>query len=124
MIDWTQTITAETRAEAERAALAAQIKARRDLAIGAGIMVQGIAVATDELSQNRIAAVALAALIDPATKVQWKLPSHDFVTLEAAQILEIAKAVRAHVQACFDREAELLAEVSSGKTMDIDTGWP
>lgn len=124
MIDWTQTVTAKSRAEANRCGFEAQIKAHRDAAIRAGISVAGIAVATDDVSQNRLAAAALSALIDPATKVQWKLPSGEFTTLEAPAIIEVAKAVRAHVQACFDHEARLLAEVTQGRIPDFQMGWP
>lgn len=124
MIDWTQTFTAKSRAEANRRAFEAQIKAHRDAAIRAGISVAGIAVATDDVSQNRLAAAALSALIDPATKVQWKLPSGEFTTLEAPAIIEVAKAVRAHVQACFDHEARLLAQVHAGQVVVIEHGWP
>jgi hypothetical protein len=39
-------------------------------------------------------------------------------------------AVRAHVQACFDKEAELKAEIEAASTVeeiaavDLNTGWP
>lgn len=124
MIDWSLTVPAATRAAEARALLAGRIKARRDAAIATGLEVAGIAVATDETSQNRIAGAALAALVDPGLRVQWKLPSGGFVTLEATQILAIAGAVRAHVQACFDREAVLLAVLEAGETPALEEGWP
>lgn len=124
MIDWSLTIPPEARAAEQRARLSDAIKTARDAAISAGLTVQGIAVATDELSQNRLAAAALSALIDPAVKVQWKLPGGAFVSLDAAQILHLAAAVRAHVQACFDHEAALLADFAQGKAPDLATGWP
>jgi len=101
-----------------------QIKERRDKAISAGATINGMSVATDDLSQQRITGAALAATVDNTTTIKWKLPDDTFVTLDATQIIGIAQGVRAHVQACFDREAELLAAVEAGEVYDIDTGWP
>lgn len=84
----------------------------------------GLPVQTDDLSQQRIVGVALAATVDPTTAVRWKVADGSFVTLDAPTIIAIAQAVRAHVQACFDREAELLDLIAAGETPDIDTGWP
>jgi hypothetical protein len=39
-------------------------------------------------------------------------------------VIAIAQAVRAHVQACFDREADLRDAIDAGEAPDIDTGWP
>jgi len=48
------------------------------------------------------------------------------VELGAAQVLAVARAMRAHVQSCFDREAELLAAVSEGviEVEMLEEGWP
>jgi len=124
MIDWSQTITPETRAAETNLARLAAIRARRDRAIAAGLLLDGLAVATDDVSQARITGAALAALLDPEICVQWKLPDGQFVTLTAVQILAVARAVRAHVQACFDREAELLAALAAGQPEDAGAGWP
>jgi len=92
-----------------------RIKEYRDNAIASGTLVNGILIATDDLSQQRITGAALAATVDNTTTVKWKLPDDTFVTLDATQIIGIAQAVRAHVQACFDREAELLAALEAGQ---------
>jgi len=102
----------------------AAIKARRDEAINAGTVIGGITVATDDLSQQRITGAALAATLDPSTIVKWKLPDDTFVTLDSIQIIGIAQGVRAHVQACFDRESELLDALDAGTAYDIEAGWP
>ena len=104
--------------------LRARLKARRDVAIAAGTTVGGLPVQTDDLSQQRIVGAALAASLDPEATVRWKLANGEFATLTAAQIIGIAKAVRAHVQACFDHEAALLADLVAGVEVDIDAGWP
>jgi hypothetical protein len=100
------------------------IKARRDEALNSGTTVNGVTVATDDLSQQRITSAALAATVDNTTTVKWKLPDDSFVTLDATQIIGIAQGVRAHVQACFDREAELLDALNAGIDYDIEAGWP
>lgn len=110
---------ADLAAEASRARRSA-IKARRDRAIAAGIVVGGFPVQTDDLSQQRIIGAALAAMVDPSATVRWKVADGSFVTLDAPTVIAIAQAVRAHVQACFDREAELVADPEAV----IDTGWP
>lgn len=101
-----------------------KIKDRRDIAISAGTTSSGMTIATDDLSQQRITGAALAATIDPTTTVKWKMPDDTFVDLDSNQIIVIAQLVRAHVQACFNREAELLAAVNAGQAYDIDAGWP
>lgn len=89
----------------------ANLKAARDAAIARGIEVDGLRLQTDDLSQSRLTAAALAARLDPALPLRWKLATGDFVALSAPQIIALALAVRAHVQACFDREADLAAQI-------------
>jgi hypothetical protein len=106
------------------------IRERRDLAIYAGITVNGLVIDTDEITQGRLAGAALQAFIDPNYTVNWKAGGQ-FYTLDANQIIAVAQAVRAHVQACFDREAELLSltdpetgEPRDPTADDIEAGWP
>lgn len=91
----------------------------------AGVDVGGMHVDTDDRSKLLINGAALEAMLDPDYVMQWKTPA-GFVELDAGQVLAVARAVRAHVQACFDREAELLAAVSEG-VIDgemLEKGWP
>ena len=101
------------------------IAARRYEAEIGGIEIAGMRVATDDRSKLLINGAALESMIDPAYVMQWKTPA-GFVELDAAQVLAVARAVRAHVQACFDREAELLMAVASGSISDqmLQEGWP
>lgn len=113
-------------AKAERRAeMAQQIADRRWQAEVAGITVNGMAVATDRDSQALITGAALAAMRDPAYVCRWKTAG-GFVELNAEQLTAVADTVRAHVQACFDREAALLAELDAGTLTPelIETGWP
>ena len=123
-VDLTQLVLPEARAEKARAALRLAVKQARDQAIGAGLVVEGLPVATDDLSQGRLMGAALAAVIDPGAEVQWKLPDGRFVTLSGPQILTLAQKVPVTVQGCFDHEAALLAAIAAGETPDPAQGWP
>lgn len=72
-------------------------------------------IRTDRESQSMITGAALKAMQDETYTCKWKTES-GFVELTASQILSIADAVRAHVQSCFDREADLLALVDAATT--------
>lgn len=101
------------------------IAARRYQAEVAGITIGGMRIETDDRSKLLINGAAVEAMIDPAYTMQWKT-SEGFVELTGAQVIGIARAVRAHVQACFDREAELLAALGGGTLTDemLEQGWP
>ena len=78
--------------------------------------VSGIdGIRTDRESQAMVTGAALAAMQDDTYSCRWKTEA-GFVEMTAPQILAVADAVRAHVQACFDREAELLALVEAATT--------
>lgn len=111
--------------EARKAELTQQIAARRYAAETAGITVSGIRVDTSRDSQALITGAALSAMRDPAYVCRWKTPV-GFVELDAPEIMALADAVRAHVQACFDREAELLTAIEEGEYSEemLEEGWP
>ena len=123
-IDFSRVVSASDKAEAVRKDESNRITARRNVAIASGIRVAGVSVQTDDHSQQRITGAALAAALDPQTEINWKTADGSFVTLDASQIIAIAQAVRLHVQACFDREADLLSALDAGLTYTLDEGWP
>lgn len=124
-IDWTQLVTAEQSAEAALNAIKQRIAAARFTAETAGINAGGRIVDTGRDSQGLITGAAFAATLDPAYVCRWKTPT-DFVQLDAPTLIATASAVRAHVQACFDREAELLEALADGTFTDsmLEEGWP
>ncbi|WP_312903869.1 DUF4376 domain-containing protein [Stutzerimonas nitrititolerans] len=124
-IDWSGMITAEQLAEQARQSQVAAIAARRWQAETAGITVNGIAIDTGRDSQALITGAAVSAMLDPAYSVRWKTPA-GFIDLEGQQIIAMATTVRAHVQACFDREADLLEALADGTFADamLEEGWP
>jgi predicted secreted protein len=120
---------ANTLAELKEAALKAVADRRWRAEIG-GMSVNGSPVATDERSQAKLVGACLAATLDADYSVQWKLGNGDFVTLDHDQIIAIAQAARAHVQACFDHEATLAGAIEAAANeqalaaIDIEVGWP
>lgn len=104
---------------------ARDIAARRYQAETAGIILNGKAIDTGRDSQALVTGAAVAAMLDPNYSCQWKTAG-GFIELTAQQILAIATAMRAHVQACFNREAELLAALEAGSFTEamLDQGWP
>jgi hypothetical protein len=95
----------------------AEIAEARWKAETGGVTAQGMTISTDRDSQALITGAALQATLDPNYTCHWKTGS-GFVQLDAQTILGVAAAVRQHVQECFDREAELLAEVAAAETVE------
>jgi hypothetical protein len=112
-----------------RALWRGRLAARRWAAEEKGIEINGAFFASDAGSQGKLTGAALAAVIDNAYTVQWKTGA-GFITLTATQIIAAAQAVRAHVQACFDHEADVAAEIDAADTLaelqaiDVSAGWP
>jgi hypothetical protein len=93
----------------------AEIAAARYNAEIAGVTVNGVSIKTDRESQGLITGAALKAMQDNTYTCRWK-GIDGFVELTAPQIIAIADAVRAHVQSCFDHEAELQPLIESAET--------
>lgn len=91
----------------------------------AGTALDGRRIETDRTAVAMVTSAALAASLDPAYSVRWK-SADGFVTLNAEQIIGLAQAIRTHVQASFDREAELLDALEAGDYEPdmLETGWP
>ena len=103
----------------------ALIAARRWQAETGGISLNGMHIDTGRDSQALITGATVQAMLDPAYSLRWKAPA-GFVDLTAEQIIGVATAARAHVQACFNREAELLEALEAGTFTPemLDQGWP
>lgn len=101
--------------EAAKAAKRAEIAAARYAQETGGLALNGMTIRTDRESQSLITGAALKAMQDSTYSCRWKTES-GFVELTAQQILAIADAVRAHVQSCFDHEADLTALIDAAET--------
>ncbi|MGH8418049.1 MAG: DUF4376 domain-containing protein [Pseudomonas sp.] len=117
----------------EKADRDAQIKAdwaqriadRRYQAEVSGTTIEGMPIDTGRDSQGLITGAALAAMLDADYVLRWKTLS-GFVELTGSQIIAVASAIRAFVQACFDRESALLDAVADGTITAemLEEGWP
>jgi hypothetical protein len=107
------------------AQIPALIAARRYESETSGITQNGMFIDTGRDSQALITGAALSAMLDPAYVCNWKT-SEGFVQLDAQTLIGIAQAIRAHVQACFDREAVLLTALENGSFVEdmLNGGWP
>ncbi|WP_278439602.1 DUF4376 domain-containing protein [Pseudomonas oryzihabitans] len=104
----------------------AKIAARRYKAQIAGTTLDGMPVDTSTDSQALITGAALAAVLDSNYVCRWKMADGTRVELDAKMIIAVASAVRDHIQACYDREDELLTAVADGSFTEamLDQGWP
>lgn len=103
-------------------AVIAEERYRRE---GLGIVVDGVRIGTGRDEQGLISGAALSAVIDPAYRCNWKTDA-GFIELNASQLIALATAVRAYVQACFNRELDLLSLHETGVLDDpmVYEGWP
>jgi hypothetical protein len=86
---------------------------RYDLETG-GIEIAGSHVATDRGSQALINGAFNLVQVAPTTVIKFKTQA-GFVDLDAAAIQIISTAVGQHVQACFAKEAEVVAAITAKK---------
>ena len=116
MIDWTKVITVEDKFAKAKEAKKAEIAQARYEAEIAGVTINGVSIKTDRETQAVLTAACLQAYIDSGYSLNWKTGDGTFVSLAAEQIMAFGTAVRAHVQSCFDREAELLPLIEAATT--------
>ena len=86
----------------------AAIKARRDQAMAAGTVVNGMPVKADMDSMTLISGAHSYVVQNPLATIMFAVGG-THVELDAAQVTAVAVAVAAHAQACFRVEADKLA---------------
>jgi hypothetical protein len=102
----------QTLEEVKIAKLAELAEARWREETGGLTLPDGTIIKTDRESQALLTGAALSATLDPGKDIEWK-GVNGWVTLTSAQVLEIAAAVRAHVQSAFSREKALTEQVEA-----------
>lgn len=116
--------------EQARDAKLADLAARRWQAETGGMLIGGMPVKTDRESIAKIMAAYVQAQDNPTFSVNWKVDAGVFVPLDAATLIVVGDAVTTHVQACFDKEMAISAEIMTAPdiaaldAIDIETGWP
>jgi hypothetical protein len=90
-----------------------------------GIVVDGVSINTERDSQAMITGAALSAVLDDTYVCRWKTPN-GFVDLTASELISVSQSMRKYVQACFDRESELIEAIVSDQYNDsmLTEGWP
>lgn len=104
--------TFEEMKEAKKASIA---QARYEAEI-AGTTVNGVLIKTDRETQAVLTSACLQAYIDSGYSLNWKTGDGTFVSLSGEQIMAFGTTVRAHVQSCFDHEAELIPLIEAATT--------
>jgi hypothetical protein len=94
-----------------------------------GTVFNGVPIATDDNSQNKILGLRLSAMANSEYTVNFKSPI-GFFQLDANTIFALSDAVRDHIQNCFNNEMAhitALNALSNSQAIidyDISTGWP
>jgi hypothetical protein len=83
-----------------------------------GTTFDGMPIATDAVSQTKYIGAVVGAQIEPNAVINWKMADGTFVPLDAQAIPAVAMAVRADVQACFEREAVLKAQIEAATSAE------
>ena len=92
-------------------------------------LADGSIIATDDRSKTLLNGKYRTAEKYPDRLHRWKGPVGE-ITLTSAQVIAIGDAVSDHVQACFDRELDLIAEIDAAPdaaaalAVDLTAGWP
>lgn len=107
-----------------------EVKAVRWSKEVAGIVYQGVRIATDQISQAKIGNTVTLSEYAPAPfSVQWT-GIDGFLTLTKAQLIEMGLVAGLHVQALYAAQRvkieaiEALPTVAAIAAYDVSTGWP
>jgi hypothetical protein len=90
----------------------------------AGITFEGFKIATDRAGQSMVLGAWALAQQDASISVRWKTAdAATWAIFDVAKINALARAVGAHVEACFSAEAQITADIRRGSittTVQID----
>jgi HEAT repeat protein len=95
---------------------AEEIAAARYKAEIGGMDFYGVPIATDDRSKSLLFAAYGEAAANPDFEDRWKGADGIFRPVDAATIIALYDALRAHVTACFAREAALLDVLNQTET--------
>lgn len=99
-----------------------EIAGARYKAERAGMMFNGHPIATDDVGQNKITGAVLSAMEDVVYTIEeWLCADGTFISLSNADILDLGRALRDHVQDKFKINKELFEAVEAAQTSaDLD----
>jgi len=113
-----------------------KVKSKRDAVMNGGVEFQAASgdpvyvVQTDGDSRRELTGAVVAANEDSLTVQGWRMADNEMVVMDIADFKAMALAVRNHVNACYERQAALEAEIDNAadvdgiRAIDIDAGWP
>lgn len=113
-----------------------KVKTIRDGIINGGIEFQAASgdpvytVQTDADSRRELTGAVVAANEDNLTVQAWRMADNEVVVMDIADFKAMALAVRNHVNACYERQAALEADIDAAESaeavtfIDLNTGWP
>jgi len=113
-----------------------KVKAKRDAVMNGDVEFQAASgdpvyvVQTDGDSRRELTGAVVAANEDSLTVQGWRMADNEMVVMDIADFKAMALAVRNHVNACYERQASLEAEIDNAvdvdaiRTIDIEAGWP
>jgi len=115
--------------------LAAKVKEKRTQHARKPVSYGGNQFDADPTAQQKLTgkltyAQAAGKDTDSTWSVAWKTAGDDFVQLSYTDLENVVQAVNQQVQAAYDREAALLAQIEQAttveelKTISIESGWP
>ena len=105
-----------------------EVATQRYLIETSGIMIDGLMIRTDRESQSQISSAYNASINGVFGTLNFKAVNK-WVTLTAAQMINIGETVYNHIQFCFNKEKEHFDNLNNMNTIedilnyDIYTGW-
>ena len=107
-------------AEAKTAKIAELAEARWEQETGGLTLPTGAVIKTDRESQGLLTAAAVMAKFDPTMTVEWKAAT-GWIDLDADTVIQLAGAVREHVQKAFSKERDLAEQVAiAGSVQEVE----
>lgn len=108
-------------AEAKTAKIAELAQARWEQETGGLTLPTGAVIKTDRESQGLLTAAAVMAKFDPTMTVEWKAAT-GWIDLDADTVIQLAGAVREHVQKAFSKERDLAEQVAiAGSVQEVQS---
>lgn len=118
------TIKADDRTPEEKQAPLLAALANRRWQATQRFTYDGVQTVADGAATALTGAIVAMQLPGGPDTVLWKLADGDFREWDLAALVTFGQAVRAHVQACFDHEADLAGQILNGEEPNIEAGWP
>lgn len=125
-IDWSKIVSKEMIEEINVSEIKSRVASVRYQQEISGLTIDGHPFYTDRETQMKLMAASLRAQTNPDYSVNWKLADGSFSKFTSNQIIEITNKIADYVQACYERESELVKEIDEGTYTEqmINTGWP